>query len=111
VTQPEGDDVTEAQPKETKSQTNARRMFRLAALATGQRTPAMDAGEVYAPGELAPRPIIARNAPCVCGSGMKYKKCCRDKHTDPQPVEIPGDHPRPSPGTTIYTMPPAAPVE
>lgn len=23
---------------------------------------------------------IARNAPCPCGSGRKYKKCCLEKH-------------------------------
>ena len=24
-------------------------------------------------------PKIGRNEPCPCGSGKKYKKCCRDK--------------------------------
>jgi len=29
---------------------------------------------------------IGRNAPCPCGSGLKYKKCCldkEDKHKNP----------------------------
>jgi hypothetical protein len=25
---------------------------------------------------MAPKPKVARNAPCPCGSGRKYKKCC-----------------------------------
>ena len=25
------------------------------------------------------RPKVGRNAPCPCGSGKKYKKCCLDK--------------------------------
>jgi uncharacterized protein YecA (UPF0149 family) len=24
---------------------------------------------------------IGRNAPCPCGSGKKYKKCCLKKHS------------------------------
>ena len=26
---------------------------------------------------------IGRNAPCPCGSGKKYKKCCLDKNITP----------------------------
>lgn len=26
------------------------------------------------------RPRISRNAPCPCGSGKKYKRCCADGH-------------------------------
>ena len=26
-----------------------------------------------------PRKKVSRNAPCPCGSGKKYKKCCWDK--------------------------------
>lgn len=25
------------------------------------------------------RPPLGRNDPCVCGSGRKYKKCCKGK--------------------------------
>lgn len=27
----------------------------------------------------AVRPTITRNDPCLCGSGRKYRKCCRPK--------------------------------
>lgn len=27
----------------------------------------------------APRPVVARGAPCPCGSGKKYKRCCADR--------------------------------
>lgn len=30
--------------------------------------------------EVSPRPKAARNAPCPCGSGHKYKKCCGREH-------------------------------
>lgn len=30
---------------------------------------------------------IGRNAPCPCGSGIKYKKCCLDKNKAGVPVE------------------------
>jgi hypothetical protein len=30
--------------------------------------------------ELPPKPKVARNAPCPCGSGHKYKKCCGREH-------------------------------
>ena len=41
--------------------------------------------EVYPPLRLAPerregRPV-SRNAPCPCGSGKKYKRCCLDRET------------------------------
>ena len=29
-----------------------------------------------APPKQAPAPKVARNAPCPCGSGKKYKRCC-----------------------------------
>ena len=28
---------------------------------------------------------VGRNAPCPCGSGLKYKKCCLSKNGDPAP--------------------------
>jgi len=28
------------------------------------------------PGPRAPEPAVSRNAPCPCGSGEKYKRCC-----------------------------------
>ncbi len=31
---------------------------------------------------IAPKPRIARNAPCPCGSGRKYKKCCGREPAD-----------------------------
>jgi len=34
-----------------------------------------------APDYTAPK--ISRNAPCPCGSGKKYKKCCMDKDLKP----------------------------
>ena len=27
--------------------------------------------------------VIGRNAPCPCGSGKKFKKCCWNKHLPP----------------------------
>lgn len=30
---------------------------------------------------VAPKPKVARNAPCPCGSGHKYKKCCGRLHS------------------------------
>jgi len=27
-------------------------------------------------GSITPSPPVGRNAPCPCGSGKKYKKCC-----------------------------------
>jgi hypothetical protein len=29
------------------------------------------------------KPKIGRNASCLCGSGLKYKKCCMDKEQKP----------------------------
>jgi uncharacterized protein YecA (UPF0149 family) len=29
---------------------------------------------------IAKKKKIGRNAPCPCGSGKKYKKCCLDKN-------------------------------
>ena len=28
-----------------------------------------------------PTPAIGRNEACPCGSGNKFKRCCRDKYT------------------------------
>jgi len=28
------------------------------------------------PASVRPPPAVGRNAPCPCGSGRKYKKCC-----------------------------------
>ncbi len=33
-------------------------------------------GTAPAPARVSPTPRIPRNAPCPCGSGHKYKKCC-----------------------------------
>lgn len=30
-------------------------------------------------GKLVHRTRIGRNSPCLCGSGLKFKKCCIDK--------------------------------
>jgi SWIM/SEC-C metal-binding protein len=37
-----------------------------------------DVHKLLAPGQLIARqpPVVGRNAPCPCGSGRKYKKCC-----------------------------------
>lgn len=41
--------------------------------------------EAYPPLRLAPErsagPPVSRNAPCPCGSGKKYKRCCLGKDT------------------------------
>ena len=29
--------------------------------------------------KVEPKPKFSKNAPCPCGSGVKYKKCCIDK--------------------------------
>jgi len=33
----------------------------------------------YTPGMRVTEPGPGRNGPCPCGSGKKWKKCCRDK--------------------------------
>ena len=33
-------------------------------------------GRVVGPAAVSPQPQASRNAPCPCGSGKKYKKCC-----------------------------------
>lgn len=41
-------------------------------------------------------PKISRNAPCPCGSGAKYKRCCADKGADrstPGPAPAPAQQP------------------
>jgi uncharacterized protein YecA (UPF0149 family) len=30
-------------------------------------------------GQMVHRTRIGRNSPCLCGSGLKFKKCCIDK--------------------------------
>ena len=59
---------------------------------------------------------IGRNAPCPCGSGKKYKKCCLGKDAPPRTLpgsaeRIPGpvrssvrSHPASSTGTTPYEI-------
>ena len=34
------------------------------------------------PVEIRTEPKIGRNAPCPCGSGQKYKKCCLNKESE-----------------------------
>ena len=42
----------------------------------------IESGQISAPQSSPPKtfvksgPTIGRNAPCTCGSGKKYKKCC-----------------------------------
>jgi len=43
--------------------------------------------------ERKPRPMVADpkikpNDPCVCGSGKKYKKCCRRSREKPSPLPL-----------------------
>jgi uncharacterized protein len=41
------------------------------------------AEQAHAPNANAKAPKISRNAPCICGSGRKYKKCCgKDQSAD-----------------------------
>jgi hypothetical protein len=59
---------------------------------------------------------IGRNAPCPCGSGKKYKKCCLGKesparalsdHAEPAPVHVTSPahpHPAPFPGMSAYVI-------
>ncbi|MDO3412330.1 SEC-C metal-binding domain-containing protein [Saccharibacillus sp. CPCC 101409] len=56
----------------------------------------------------SPAAAIGRNDPCLCGSGLKYKKCCARKHEEQRRSESVGrqlegvlkaffeNHPRPS---------------
>lgn len=40
--------------------------------------------------QIVPNPVLATvpvNAPCVCGSAQKFKKCCRSKFESYVPVE------------------------
>jgi len=32
--------------------------------------------ELSTPNGPSPRPMVGRNAPCLCGSGKKFKHCC-----------------------------------
>jgi hypothetical protein len=43
----------------------------------------------YGPTETEPK--LARNAPCPCGSGRKYKKCCGVRLTEEPPAYAPAD--------------------
>ena len=47
---------------------------------TGRKPAGKESGALEASGTKKPNmPKIGRNAPCPCGSGKKYKKCCMDK--------------------------------
>jgi uncharacterized protein len=48
---------------------------RMAALRRAGHSPARLMQELRAE-DVASRPKAARNDPCPCGSGLKYKKCC-----------------------------------
>ena len=37
------------------------------------------------PGNTARTAKVGRNAPCPCGSGKKFKKCCGSRWTDEGP--------------------------
>jgi uncharacterized protein len=47
-----------------------------------QQSPPKQAPDIQTPHRTFTRsgPKIGRNDPCPCGSGLKYKKCCLDKH-------------------------------
>lgn len=48
---------------------------------------------------------VERNAPCPCGSGLKYKKCCLRKDRGAAPAVVrPSPAPPPAPGITPYTI-------
>lgn len=36
------------------------------------------------PPPLEPKQVMGRNEPCWCGSGLKWKKCHRDRHLQPE---------------------------
>jgi hypothetical protein len=47
---------------------------------TGRKPAGEESGALESSGTKKPNmPKIGRNAPCPCGSGKKYKKCCMDK--------------------------------
>jgi len=37
-----------------------------------------------------PLPSQPRNKPCICGSGIKHKKCCGSPHTRGTDIEVKG---------------------
>ena len=39
----------------------------------------LDSAKVYKSTIVNSGPSLARNDPCSCGSGKKYKKCCMNK--------------------------------
>lgn len=58
-----------------------RRLAMQAAASAGLRPPRRRASAAPGPREQANvrRPDVPRNAPCPCGSGLKYKRCCLGK--------------------------------
>jgi len=53
-------------------------------------------------------PEIGRNAPCPCGSGRKFKQCCRTR--GPLPFDLPRQPPETLPATTLFGFPYALPA-
>ncbi len=47
-----------------------------------------DVRKLLAPDQFIARepPAVGRNAPCPCGSGIKYKKCCLNASAGPRPT-------------------------
>ena len=70
VRQPSRPQQQQNRPKVDMSKLQASRMQ--AAAAAGQ-------GDKGAPSPVHVEKKVGRNEPCPCGSGKKYKKCCRDK--------------------------------
>ena len=64
----------------------ARRGFHLRAPLFGSGTTPAPAANPNAPsGEgstVPPMALVPRNAPCPCGSGLKYKRCCLDRERE-----------------------------
>lgn len=56
---------------------------RLAGLGTGE----VDSPSVEQRGAAAARPVVGRNAPCPCGSGKKFKKCCLGRGSSGRPSD------------------------
>jgi hypothetical protein len=46
---------------------------------------------------------IGRNAPCPCGSGKKYKKCCEGRGSEPVRTSAAGQLPRDVPPQKVHT--------
>lgn len=56
----------------------------------------------------APAPAVPRNAPCPCGSGQKYKRCCLGKQRPAPVAASPPSTAKPKPPPEVKTEPAAS---